>query len=93
VFNDGSEPQRDYTMTVSTRVLGVVRLGSNELLFQTGNDYVWFQEFSSERSSNVQYATRFNLSASRFKPFIGSQRVRTRARRPRRCTVVESDGK
>jgi hypothetical protein len=81
VFNDGSEPQRDYTMTVSTRVLGVVRLGSNELLFQTGNDYVWFKEFSSERSSNVQYATRFNLSASRFKPFIGSQRVRTRARR------------
>ncbi len=81
VFNDGSAPQRDYTLTVSTKVLAVVRLGSNELLFQTGNDYVWFQEFSSERSSNAQYAMRFNLSASRFKPFIGAEHIRTRARR------------
>jgi hypothetical protein len=80
VFNDGSSPQRDYTMTVSSRVLSVVRLGSNELMFQTGNDYVWFREFSAERSSNAQYAMRFNLSASRFKPFIGAERQRTRSR-------------
>lgn len=81
VFNDGSEPQRDYTLTVATRVLSVLRLGSNELMFQTGNDYVWFREIDSERSSNAQYAMRFNLSASRFKPFIGAEHVRTRARR------------
>jgi hypothetical protein len=81
VFNDGSAPQRDYTLTVSTKVLAVLRLGSNELLFQTGNDYVWFKEFSSERSGNAQYAMRFNLSASRFKPFVGAEHVRTRARR------------
>ena len=81
VFNDGTEPVRDYTATVASRVLAVVRLGSNELLLQTGNDYVWFQQFSSERSSNAVYAMRFNLSASRFKPFIGAERVRTRARR------------
>ena len=81
VFNDSSAPERDYTMTVAARILAVVRLGSNELLFQTGNEYVWFQEFSSERSSNAQYAMRFNLSASRFKPFIGVERLRTRARR------------
>ena len=80
VFNDGTAPQRDYTFTVASRLLGVVRLGSNELLFQTGNDYVWFREFSSERSSNAQYAVRLNLSASRFKPFIGAERVRTRSR-------------
>ena len=81
VFNDGSEPQRDYTATIASRILAVVRLGSNELLFQTGNDYVWFREFASERSNNAQYSVRFNLSASRFKPFIGAERVRTRARR------------
>ena len=81
VFNDGSAPQRDYTLTVSTKVLSVVRLGSNELLFQVGNDYVWFKEFSSERSSNAQYAMRFNLSASRFKPFVGAEHVRSSARR------------
>ena len=81
VFNDGSAPQRDYTMTVASKVLAAVRLGTNELLFQAGSDYVWFQEFTSERSNNAQYAMRFNLSASRFKPFTGAEYVRTRARR------------
>jgi hypothetical protein len=80
VFNDGSAPQRDFTLTVASRLLSVVRLGANELLFQTGNDYVWFREFSSERSSNALYAMRFNLSASRFKPYIGAERNRTRMR-------------
>ena len=36
---------------------------------------------TSERSNNMQYAVRFNLSASRFKPFIGAEYVRTRVRR------------
>jgi hypothetical protein len=81
VFNDDAEPQRDYTLTVASRMLGVVRFGSNELLVQSGNDYVWFREFDTERSNNAQYAMRFNLSASRFKPFIGAEHVRTRARR------------
>lgn len=81
VFNDGSDPQRDYTMTVATKVLAVVRLGENELLLRAGSDYVWFQEYTSERSNNAQYAMRFNLSASRFKPFTGAEYIRTRARR------------
>jgi hypothetical protein len=81
VFNDGTEPQRDYTLTVASRMLAVMRFGSNELLLQSGNDYLWFREFDSERSSNAQYAMRFNLSASRFKPFVGAERIRTRARR------------
>ena len=80
VFNDAEAPQSDYTLTVASRLLAVVRLGGNELLFQSGNDYVWFQDLVSERSSNAQYAVRFNLSASRFKPFIGAERVRTRSR-------------
>jgi hypothetical protein len=81
VFNAPVGPQRDYTMTVASRVLSVLRLGSNELLFQAGNDYVWFNESTSERSNNMQYATRFNMSASRFKPYIGVEYVRGRVRR------------
>lgn len=81
VFNDALAPQRDYTMTVASRLLSVLRLGSNELLFQAGSDYVWFNESTSERSNNMQYATRFNMSASRFKPYIGVEYVRTRVRR------------
>ena len=81
VFNDPSAPQRDFTMTVSSRGLAVLRLGSNELLFRAGDDYVWFQDSTSERSNNLQYAVRFNMSASRFKPYIGAEYIRTRVRR------------
>ena len=81
VFNDGTQPQEDFTFTVNSRLLTVVRLGLNELLFQTGNDYVWFRDFEQERSNNANYAMRFNLSASRLKPYIGFERTRTRARR------------
>jgi hypothetical protein len=81
VFNDSSAPLSDYTLTVASRVLTVLRLGSNELLFRAGDDYVWFRDSSSERSNNTQYAVRFNMSASRFKPYIGAEHVRTRVRR------------
>ncbi len=81
VFNAPVAPQSDYTMTIAARVLSVLRLGSNELMFQAGNDYVWFNESTSERSNNMQYATRFNMSASRFKPYIGVEYIRTRVRR------------
>ena len=81
VFNDPVSPQRDYTLTVASRGLSVLRLGSNELLFQAGHDYVWFQDTTSERSNNSQYAMRFNMSASRFKPYIGAEYIRTRVRR------------
>jgi hypothetical protein len=81
VFNDGVTPHRDYTFTLATKVLAAARLGSNELLFQVGGDYVWFKEFDTERSGNAQYAMRFNLSASRFKPFFGAEHIQSSARR------------
>ena len=80
VFNDPENPKEDFTFTVASRVLAVLRLGLNEALFSTGTDYVWFKEFGSERSSNATYAARLNLSASRWKPYIGAERTRTRAR-------------
>ena len=78
VFNDGQSPKEDYTFTVQSRALVVTRLGLNELMFSTGSDYVWFRRYKGERSSNATYALRFNLSASRFKPFVGADRSRTR---------------
>jgi hypothetical protein len=72
--------QDDFTFTLATRALAVLKLGLNELMFATGSDYVWFKEQVSERSTNASYALRFNLSASRFKPFVGAERVHTRTR-------------
>jgi hypothetical protein len=80
VFNDGSEAKEDYTFTVRSRALTMVKLGLNELMFSTGSNYVWFREYTAERSVNGQYALRFNLSASRLKPFVGAEHNRTRSR-------------
>jgi Putative beta-barrel porin 2 len=100
VFNDGSDPKRDVTLTVSSQALAVWRVGLNELLFSSGSDYLWFKQYASERSTNTNYAMRFNLSASRFKPYVGAQHVRsstrptpeidTRARRVTRVAVAGS---
>jgi hypothetical protein len=80
VFDDGKSPKQDYTFTAQSRALAVTRLGLNELMFLAGSDYVWFHQYSSQRSANSTYGLRFNLSASRFKPFIGALRNSTRSR-------------
>jgi hypothetical protein len=80
VFNDAGEARKDYTFTVASRALAVLRVGSNEIMFLSGSDYVWFRKYVSERSGNATYAVRLNLTASRFKPFLGAERTRTRAR-------------
>ena len=80
VFNDGTVSKEDYTFTLVSRALVVTRLGLSRLMFSAGSDYVWFQKYQSERSRNAVYALRFNFSASRFRPFIGAERLRTRTR-------------
>ncbi len=80
IFNDAEQPKEDYTFTLTSAVLGVVRLGSNELMFESGGDYVWFRDYASERSTSGRYAMRLNMSASRLKPFVGASHQRTRAR-------------
>jgi hypothetical protein len=80
VFSEDANPKEDFTFTIASKALAVLKLGLNELMFATGNDYVWFQQYEQERSSNTRYAMRFNLSASRFKPFIGAERQHTRNR-------------
>jgi putative beta-barrel porin BBP2 len=79
IFN-AAEPKEDYTFTVSSTALAVLHLGANELMFQSGGDYVWFREHRAERFASAQYAMRLNFSASRLKPFVGGLHIRTRSR-------------
>jgi putative beta-barrel porin BBP2 len=80
IFNAAAQPKEDYTFTVSSMALAVLRLGANELMFQSGGDYVWFREYRAERFASARYAMRLNLSASRLKPFVGGLHNRTRSR-------------
>ncbi len=80
IFNEENTPKEDFTFTIASRAVAVLKLGLNELLFSSGNDYVWFRDFADERSSNARYAARVNISANRFKPFVGVERQHTRSR-------------
>ena len=80
VFEESQNPKEDYTVTLQSRALAVMRFGQNEVMASSGADYIWFQQYKDERSSNAQYAMRLNLSASRLKPFIGAERRRERRR-------------
>jgi hypothetical protein len=80
VFNDTVGERDDYTFTIASRVMGVLKMGANELMVSGGGDYVWFKDFVSQRSTNANYGLRFNMSASRFKPFVGAERSHTRTR-------------
>jgi hypothetical protein len=80
VFNDAEQPKEDYTFTVSSAALAVLRVGANELMLESGGDYVWFRDYASERFASARYAMRFNFSASRFKPYVGAMHNRTRSR-------------
>lgn len=81
VFNDAENPKQDHTLTLASNVLAAFRFGSNELLAQSGGDYVWFREYTSERYAGGRHAVRMNLSTGRLKPFVGAVHHRTRARR------------
>jgi hypothetical protein len=80
VFDDNSTPKADYTFTLASRALVVTKIAQNELMFSSGADYVWFRKYASERANNAKHAVRFNLSVSRFKPFIGAMRTNTQTR-------------
>jgi hypothetical protein len=80
VFNDSTDGKEDFTATISSKVVSALRMGLNQFLFAAGGDYVWFDDYASERSANANYAARFNLSASRFKPFLGWEYLTTRVR-------------
>jgi hypothetical protein len=80
VFNESTNTREDVTATISSKVVSALRVGLNQFLFSAGGDYVWFEDYASERSANANYAARFNFSASRFKPFLGWEYLTTRVR-------------
>jgi hypothetical protein len=80
VFNESTNTNTDFTTTISSKVVSALRIGVNQFLFSAGGDYVWFDDYASERSANANYGARFNFSASRFKPFLGWEYLTTRVR-------------
>ena len=79
VFNDDAE-ERDFTATPSAMLEGVMLFGPMRVTGNSNTDYVWYQEFRSERSINNDVKLRLEGFFDRLHPWVTGQYVRTRER-------------
>ncbi|HSL22911.1 MAG TPA: outer membrane beta-barrel protein [Vicinamibacterales bacterium] len=70
VFNDPDNPQRDFTATIIPRVYGLVQIGWTRLTFASAVDFVYFREFTGERSVNRSAQGRFEVGEGVLRPFV-----------------------
>ena len=80
VFNDAANPQSDFTLTATPRVLGRLRSGRLLVSGALATGLVYYQKFDDERS--IDYATdgRADLDLGWFKPYASAQRMDTKDR-------------
>ena len=93
VFNEPTvaNPKRDFTLTVTPLTDLWLRMGRSWLQVNIREDIVWYQKYSSERSSNNSYAIKWQLRLNRLSVALSPNYLNTRDRpgfeidsRPRR---------
>lgn len=70
VFNSETNPQRDFTATFVPRLTARVRAGALLATYRSSTDFVYYRDFSSERSVNHSTDLRLDLALGRLQPFI-----------------------
>lgn len=80
VFNEETNPRRDLTATLSPQVQAWLRLGRVRLSGRTGTDFVYFRQYSDQRSINTQNQLRLELPVNRIKPYVAASLTSTRQR-------------
>jgi hypothetical protein len=80
VFNDPVNPQRDFTMTATPRVLARVRSGQALLSGSLATGMNYYQEFSEERSVDYSADGRLDLDLGWFRPYGFASRLDTHER-------------
>ena len=80
VFNVADEPREDFTFTVNPRVLAAVHVGAARFVGTSAAGFVFYQQYKQEQSVNTVLEGRFDLSATRLRPYLSVGRIRTRDR-------------
>jgi putative beta-barrel porin BBP2 len=80
VFNEHTNPKRDFTFTAAPDLEVSVHPGRLRVAFTSGSELVYFQKYTSERSVNRTIAARADLDLSILKPFISMSSAHTSAR-------------
>lgn len=80
VFNEPTDPKRDFTLTATPDVELSVQPGRLRLAFTSQVDFVYFHKYTSERSVNRIFSGRADLDLTRLKPFFTVSAAHTSAR-------------
>jgi Putative beta-barrel porin 2 len=80
VFNSETDPQRDFTATIVPRLVARLRARRLLLTYRSSSDFVYYQDFTNERSINNTSNLRLELVFGRLQPFVmgGLQSTRSR---------------
>jgi hypothetical protein len=80
VFNSTTEARSDFTFTVAPGTALWMRTGKGLLTLDGGVEYVYFNEFDSERSFNSNVLGQYELRFNRIRPYVSASSLNTRQR-------------
>lgn len=80
VFNDADDPQSDFTLTATPRVVARVRGGRLRLSGSLATGLVYYQEFEDERSIDYAADGGADLDLGWFQPYASARRLDTKDR-------------
>lgn len=80
VFNERVNPKRDFTFVATPDLEVSLHPGRLRLAYTTGTEFVYFRQYSSERSLNRNLGARADLDLTILKPFASFTSAQTSAR-------------
>lgn len=80
VFNDSTDPKRDFTMTISPKTTAWLPFLGTWFTGEVKEDIVWYQNYASERSGNTTYSLNWKVPMSRVTVNTFASRGSTRER-------------
>ena len=80
IFNDSTDPKRDFTMTVTPRLQARLRSGKVLLSGTVATGLVYYQEYDDERSIDYAADGRVDVDLGWFKPYALASFLETQER-------------
>jgi hypothetical protein len=80
VFNEHTDPKRDFTLTASPDLEISTHPGRLRLAYTSAADFVYYRKYASERSRNGTIGARADLDLTWLKPFASFSSSETSAR-------------
>lgn len=77
VFNDATDPKEDFTVDFTPRLDVLIEPSWARIRYTTYADFVYFHEFTDERSINAGNEGRFEFLLNRVRPYVFGSVVNT----------------